>query len=522
MKSQLIKRFLQPNVIVGASVILSLTAIAVAFYLTGQKPSDTYSTVMRGSIIEEVDTPGVVQAAEAVDLSFEASGRIATVSGTVGSHVLRGQIIASLANEDANAAYEQARAALHVQQAKLNGLREGTRPEDIAVSVTAVAGAKASLAQAQQSLMQAAEDAYVKSDDGIRNKLDQFVSNGRTTPTLLFFTSDSQLQVSVLSGRLSMESLLNAWQSQVAAASPDGHVDSSMLSQTARANLIHVGSYLDQVADMLTKAIPSTTYPLSTIQGYETNITVARSNISMALAALNVADTQEKAAESALASAQSQLDLKRSGSTATDMQAQEAQVAAAQANVDAAAAQISKGIIHSPLDGTISRDDAHVGATAAPGLPLISVISDAKFQMLLFISQADLGKLNVGQSAKIYLAAYANGNLFPAHVLAIDPAASTQNGVAAYKVTLQFDAEDARIQAGLSGNTHIATAQKDAALKVPQSAVITRGADTFVLRADNAGGTLTKVVTGIFGADGMVEILSGLSEGDHIRSFGQY
>ena len=150
---------------------------------------------------------------------------------------------------------------------------------------------------------------------------------------------------------------------------------------------------------------------------------------------------------------------------------------------------------------------------------MISMISDSKFQFEMYVSQTDLAKLKPGQSARISLDAY-SGESLSAHVIAVDPAATEQNGVSTYKVTLQFDGDDARVQAGLTGSVVITTSEKDGALSIPSSAVITRGNDRFVMKQDAGADRLVSVQTGIVSRDGMTEIISGITERDRVRTFG--
>lgn len=517
-----LKNHLRPPVVIGLAVVLALLAVGITYGLSLGRPSGAYITPTVGSIIQEVDTPGTVDAADSLDLSFQVGGRIVNDGPAVGTHVSAGATLATLSEADANAALEQAQAALAVQQANLAALQAGTRPEDIAVAQTAVTGAQSTLAQSKESLRAAAEDAYVKADDAIHNKVDQFINNPRTaTPTLPFPLRDSQMQSSLLSGRVSMEASLTAWQSYSAGISNDAdslNVD-DVTSQT-RSYLQQVGSYLDSVAQGLTEVVYTTGYPVATIEGYQTNIQTARTNISTALSTLASDATAEKNAEAALASAQSQLQLKQAGATPQAIQAQEAQVAVAQANVDAAKAQLSKLVINAPISGTITVNNAHVGEITSPSAPLISMISDTKFQMDDFVSQADLAKLRVGDIAAVTLDAYQGGDTFPAHVIAIDPAATIQNGVSSYKVTLQFDNSDPRIQAGLTGNAKITTKNVADALSVPTSAIITSSSDHFVLRKSGSSDVRVPVQVGIASADGFTQILSGIAASDQIRTFG--
>ena len=149
------------------------------------------------------------------------------------------------------------------------------------------------------------------------------------------------------------------------------------------------------------------------------------------------------------------------------------------------------------------------------------MISDAQFQFEALVSQADLAKVKVGDIAAVELDAYESAAPLAAHVVAIDPAATVQNGASSYKVTLQFDANDSRIQAGLTGSVKITTQSKDNVISVPTSAIITQGTQHFVLREGTSGDEQVAVQTGISSVAGMTEVTSGLSASDRIRTFGQ-
>ena len=65
---------------------------------------------------------------------------------------------------------------------------------------------------------------------------------------------------------------------------------------------------------------------------------------------------------------------------------------------------------------------------------------------------------------------------------------------------------------GMTANLDILTAQKNDALIIPQRAITSANGDKFV----DIGGTTVKVITGLRGSDGNIEILEGLKEGDKI------
>lgn len=513
-----VRPYLTPTLLVGVVGAVSLLSLVYVLITGHPAGGASYVQPTTGPLAAEVDTTGTVKAADTIDLSFDAAGRIASVRVSAGTHVAAGTVLASIAGSDAAAALAQAQAGLAVQQAKLDGLKTGARPESIAVAQTAVSGAQASLAQSRLTLAQAVQDSYVKADDAITNRVDMFISNPHSaSPTLPFTLTDGSLQNAVIAGRISAVSLLAQWQvlattmSDPAAATPDA-------VQATRTDIQTLSSYLDSVARALTVVVPNTSYPTATIQSYASSVATARSNLSTTLAALNAAATAEKAAESALANAQSQLTLAQAPATDADLAAQQAQVAVAQANVAAAQSQLGKTVVRAPIAGTISRSDAHVGAYASPAQPLFTLISDSRFQVEAYVSQDDLALMQPGQAASVRLDAYPD-DTFAAHVLSVDPAATVQNGISAYRALVQFDSKDARIKAGLTANVTVVASQKDAALQVPSSAIIKQRDQAYVMAQRGGTDTLVPVSLGIVGATS-TEILSGITSADSVRVFG--
>jgi RND family efflux transporter MFP subunit len=517
-----IKGLLTPPIVIGATVVIAIIAVGATYFSASQHPSATYVMPTIGPLVQEVDSTGSVNAAKEIDLGFQTGGTIANAGPRVGAHVGAGATLGALRGGTQQAAVEQAQAALAIQQANLSSLQAGTRPESIAVSQTAVTNAQASLAQSEQSLIATAQDAYAKSDDAIVNRVDQFISNPHTaSPSFNLTLSNSQDQTNIVSGRIQMETLLNTWQQMLAALPSDPtHLDTSALASTTRANLGAVSSYLSLVASGLSEAVPSTIYTSATIQGYESSIATARTNVSTDLSGIDSAQTALTTAQSALASAQSQLTLAQAPATSQSVQAQQAQVASAQASVDAATALLAQTVISAPISGTITVNNMEPGEIAAPGATQVSMISDTAFQFVTYVSETDLAEIKTGDAAQVQLDAYQGQAPVPATVIQIDPAATVQNGVASYKVTLQFSQNDPRISSGETGSAKIITQSLSGVMSIPTSAVIMSNGGYSVIKRTSSGNMQVPVQIGIASASGFTQILSGLSPSDEVQTFG--
>lgn len=496
-------------ILITAAVIVVAGGAAAAFYFSNSEPQHEFIEVSRGNIEEEVAVTGRVKASEEVELAFETSGRIDSFFAEVGDRVNTGDTLARLSGADLLARIAQQRAAIETQQAKLDELRAGTRQEEIDLQKIKVANAESSLNDAGDSLINAIKDAYVKSDDGIRNKVDQFISGPATAnPQLTFTLNDIALETAIETGRKEIEGILNSWKISVDGLNSSS--DMPLKTTEARANLSTIMLFLDNVA----LAINSSTVGLSG-NTWKADVSVARTNVAAATSGVLTAESAYNTAVNNLAVANSELALKQAGATAEQIAAQEAQVSVARAQLSDAQAAYSKTILKTPISGIVTDITAKEGEIVSVNSPVVFLISEG-LQMEANLPEADIAKVKRGDSANVTLDAYGNSIIFNASVAEIDPAEKILEGVATYKITLQFTEEDERARPGMTANIDIRTALAENVLFVPQRAVVNRGSERFVRVLEGEEVVEKQVETGLRGVDGNIEIKSGLSEGDKV------
>jgi len=216
--------------------------------------------------------------------------------------------------------------------------------------------------------------------------------------------------------------------------------------------------------------------------------------------------------------AQADLALKKAGTVQQQIDAQEAALEAADANVKNLQVQLAKTVIRSPLSGVVTKQDAKAGEIASAGAPLVSVISNAKYEIEANIPEADIAKIKVGDTAQITLDAYGSDVVFEASVSKIDPAETVIDGVSTYRTTLQFKESDPRIKPGMTANTDIAGEKRENVLYVPGRAVFTRGATKTVQLIEGETVREVEITAGLRGSNGDVEVISGLKEGDKVKT----
>ena len=481
----------KPTVSIGGAVVIGIIAIGFALYATSVSPSGNYTPVKVGTITEEVDISGIVKASHSTDLAFQTSGRVAVINVSVGDHVWAGETLIALDGSSQSAAVALAKANLEAQQARLNALLAGTRPEQVAINKSILANAITS--------------AYAVSDSAVHTSADQFFANPRNSNAALTFNiSDSALTNTIVQERIALEPILAAWNAQISSGSFNS---SDLISASAQAtqNISQISTFLNDAASSLTKAQISGSLSPTVAAMYEASIATARANVSGAL--------------SALTSAKGALTLAEAGATQNDIDAQKASVDAAQASVDAAQAIASQTVISAPTSGTITAQNANLGQTAVPGAPLVSIIADGKYQADAKVSQTDIAKIKMNNAVEATFAEYPGVN-FDATVTTVNPAATVNGGASFYGITVTFANNDPRLKQGLSANLHIITATKDSVLVIPSSAIITSGNQKFVYVKNANGTNKVAVETGIGNTDGMTEITKGLHEGDKVLTFG--
>lgn len=460
--------------------LAAVVVIALVGYFFFGRSADFGATlvVASGDFSELVNVSGTVTAAKNVDLGFAANGRVSGVYTSVGQRVEAGAVLAEIENADLAAVLAQA-------EANLASLLAGTRSEELAVAVTTVVNAKA-------SLIDAIQNAYTISDDAVRNKADTLFTNPRTNPNLSFTVTNAVLEASVERERTDIEAVLTEWASLVETLSSDTAAKSAKQSQT----------YLAQVTTFLADMNLALNQSIAGQSASVTTLATARTNVNTAAAALTNDAAALDAAESALA-------FKRSGSTREAIASQEAVVRSARAS-------LAKTRIVAPFSGTVTRVDAKVGGIVSPSASAIALQSDGIFQIETHIPEVSIAGVAVGNLATTTLDAYGPSVLFAARVVAVNPAETVKDGVPTYKTTLAFLAADPRIRSGMTADVVIETGVLRDAVVIPSGAVGRKDGMPYVSVAEGKRVANRPVTVGRSPALGQVEIVSGLADGDVI------
>jgi multidrug resistance efflux pump len=380
-----------------AIVVLAVIVVIWIVFAATRKPSYQFVTVQRGPITEIVSVTGNTTSTQDVSLAFQVGGTIAAIYAQLGTQVAAGQTLVGLDTSDLQAQLAQAEAAVDAQQAELDTLTVGPRPENIAVAQTALTAAEQNLTNAYAGVPNTLVDADNKAVDAVVNQLAPFFNNPQTSnPQLTFGISDSQLLNNIQTQRALASQALAQWQGELgalgAAQSP------SALDQMLQNAQIHIGA-AQQLFDQAAQALTDTTsLSPTTAATYKTVATTGAGELNVAATEVTTAVQTVAAQKAAVAQAQAQLNLAAASSTPETIAAQKAQLEQAQANVESAEANLRQASLVAPISGIVTEQNAKAGQIASPGVPLVSILGSNGFEVDVYVPEVDIGKVNTGDS----------------------------------------------------------------------------------------------------------------------------
>jgi RND family efflux transporter MFP subunit len=191
------------------------------------------------------------------------------------------------------------------------------------------------------------------------------------------------------------------------------------------------------------------------------------------------------------------------------------QVAAAKTST--VAAQFVSSRVIAPFAGRVTRLDARLGETVAPGSVVARIQEGNEFIIRAKVSETEVAKLREGLTATITFEALGDQE-FLGTLESLSASALQNQDVVTYEALFIFSVADERLRDGMTADIEVITAEKKNTLTLPSRAL---KKSSNVYTAEKYGGekeepqTVT-VETGLEGDDGTVEIKSGLMEGERV------
>jgi HlyD family secretion protein len=173
-----------------------------------------------------------------------------------------------------------------------------------------------------------------------------------------------------------------------------------------------------------------------------------------------------------------------------------AQVSEAQATLESNETDLSKAVIHSPINGIVLTRSVEPGQTVAASLqsPVLFTLAEdlTKMELHVDVDEADVGQVKEGQEATFAVDAHPN-RTFPALIAQVRYGSQTVNGVVTYKTVLNVDNSDLSLRPGMTATADITVKKVENAILLP-NAVLRFAPLIKEKEATSDGGLLSKLL----------------------------
>lgn len=241
-----------------------------------------------------------------------------------------------------------------------------------------------------------------------------------------------------------------------------------------------------------------------------------------------VDQTTIKKAEETITERLQSLQKLKSGPDTIDIQTQELSIQQRKNALQDAQEQFDNYSVRAPFAGVLAGFDAKVGDSASQSASLGTLITTQSVAQIS-LNEVDAVKVHNEQRATLTFDAIPDLSI-TGSVVDIDAIGTVSQGVVSYNVKISFDTQDDRVRPGMTVSASIILNTHLDVLTIPNSAVKTQGANSFV-EVVNTSGLSQEAITDAFGVvlteqpkrqqvqiglsnDDVTEIISGLKEGD--------
>ena len=563
-------------------IVLSIILVVLVIYFALSKKSNaeyTFAQVERKNLIQTVSETGTVKSVNELELSFSNSGKISEILVEIGEQVSSTQILAKLNYQDLLIKKQEYQANLEIAQAKLDKLIAGATTYEIAVSnanvnrartayLTSITELETIRNTAQENISQAEKN---KESEINNKKLDAILSietnsiKGETALDNINTILDDSEAENLLGARQT-STLTNTKNSLQTALNLIYGLDESLNNAKINNTEDNINDALDNCLDFLTQVfttlnysydmlentITSSSFTQTELDAHKTTISTQITTISTAISYVQV-DKQDlndailsksNALNTAIVSgeqqittyeakvdtnlellkvAEAELEKLKAPPAYQDTLLYQAQVRQAQASLDSVKNQIQNSIIEAPINGTITKIKYDPGEQVGMNVSIIHLLTDNQLEVEIDISETDINKISKNDQVEITLDAFGDDLKLYGQVYDIEPAETIIQDVTYYKTKIKFDTPEnleQEIKPGMTANATIITAEKKDILVVPARAIVEKNGQGKIVRVlENDQVKEINVITGIYGDEGLVEILSGLKEGQEIITY---
>lgn len=518
------------------AILLILVIIIIGYSaLSRESKSILVGKLEVGNIDEIVTVSGQVESSEDSSLSFEKIGKINSVDVKVGDKVYLGQSLASLDSSNEYAATLSANANVSIAEANLNDALKGPSIFDIKVKEDALYSAKNNLNNANNSVNDTIRSISSNLSDIVQNKLGNLFSNSSVYFKLSYNSCSQSLSSKIETARGNVENNLKELSDLSSSFSLTGDFDTDTKNIDNVSSLVY--TYIKNVSNLLDDLNTSLTNSCSladkSLDSQRLIVSASIASISTTFSNLNNLKSQILSYRNAYSAANYSLEQIKAGSSEDKIKSLRASLDSAKAGLVLANANYRKDFIFAPFNGIVKEVNLNLGEISSPNSPAIKIMSDSNYQIKAKLTEIDIVKVKVGDSVKINLDTYGDGVIFDGTVSEVYPAAINEGGVSTYYAKISFINKDERIRSGMNSTAEIVTDVKENTNYISNKFVLVKNgiATVKVIKDlnklkntstddDDSNIEIKKIIIGIRGRNGEIEIISGLNKEDNLFPVG--
>lgn len=505
---------------VATSLLVPLAMVFVACGVPASSP--TTAKVARSSVSSKVTGTGALRAITEQSLGFETGGKLTQLNATVGQEVQAGQVLAAIDDFDAQSSLRKAQAALDREQAALDRIEDAERVDatsDDAESAEEILEATEAQADEINSVNAEAVEQADRRVTVARANLRRVETAHRADATRCrkSLGGDSRRKPGEVNQPGGLEGELF-----VPAPVESAACDRARKSEAA------VAEAASQVSEAIVAAQAAQ-------QKRNTDKAAQRVAVENARREARAAKHEAEDAEN---------------SRPHDIDEQEAIVEEAQAEVSIAARDVENTVLRAPVSGKVAAINGTIGEyinSGSPATPLapgsrvslpdvttgvgpgldtskgdrpggsaFMVLDDVNsFQVVVPFEESDAARVQPNQKVELTFDSVPDLTRMGT-VVAVAPTGTNIQDVTNYYVTVVLNEVDPRLKEGQTAQANVIIGELSDVLVVPSSAV-QQGGRTGVVTVLEPDGVQRQVQVqlGMTG-DGVVQILSGLREGQEV------
>jgi len=404
-----------------------------------------------------------------VKVGARVSGKVERLFVKVGDHVKKGEVIATVEDDDLRAKVDQAQANLNAEKVRLIAIEKET-PKEIIKYQAKAAQAKANM-EAEKAKLEAIKNETPEEIKKLKADVDA------ATFKLKLAKDNFERDKSLLKKGI---------------VSPERYDSSLKELKVLKAEL---RSNQQSLVYAETK--------------FKSDMNLAEAKVAQAKANLKEVKTDIEYIKTKFRN-----DLNLAG----------AKVAQAQAGHKEIEIDLSYATIKSPISGIIASISTQEGETVASGLnspTFVNIIDMDRLQIDAFVDETDIGYVKTGKKALFTVDTFP-GEIFKGTVKDIYPKAVIQENVVNYEVIIDIpDSDMNRLRPEMTTSVTVVIGERKGVLAVPKGAIKRKGKNSFVLVKNGGAGNppkrnspLKKDVKIGWRDEGYIEIREGLKLGD--------